>query len=271
MQDPAYVLGHSDREVSRLRNQARFLEPITRGFLEAAGLAQGMTVLDVGSGAGDVAFLAAELVGPTGTIIGVDKVASAVEAAAAAAAARGLGQVSFRHGDAGEMSFERPFDAVIGRYVLLFQADASATLRGLIRHLRPGGRVVFHEPDWVSARSAPAAVIYDRCCRWIQEVFRLSGTDGNMADRLYGIFVRAGLGAPAMRMHTFIGGPGASERFLEAIADLIATLVPTIERLGIATTAEVDIATLAERMKREVAAKDCVIIGRSEIGAWARV
>jgi hypothetical protein len=92
-----------------------------------------------------------------------------------------------------------------------------------------------------------------------------------MADKLYDIFVRAGLGAPEMRMHTFIGGPAASERFLDAIADLIATLVPALERLGIATAAEIDITTLADRMKREVAAKNCLIIGRSEIGVWARV
>ena len=96
MQEPAYVLGHSEREVSRLKDQARLLEPVTRTFLEAAGLTRGMRVLDVGSGAGDVAFLAAELVGPMGSIVGIDKAAAAVAAAAATARARGLAQVSFR-------------------------------------------------------------------------------------------------------------------------------------------------------------------------------
>ena len=271
MQEPAYVLGHSEREVSRLKDQARLLEPVTRTFLEAAGLARGMRVLDVGSGAGDVAFLAAELVGPTGSIVGIDKAAAAVAAAAASARARGLAQVSFHQGDASTMSFEQPFDAVIGRYVLLFQADAGATLRALARHLRPGGHIVFHEPDWTAARSVPAARTYDDCCRWIQEVFRRSGTDSNMAARLYTIFVHAGLGAPKMRMQTFIGGPAASARLLEAMADLVATVVPALERLGIATAAEIGIATLAERMKREVAASNSLIIGRSEVGAWARV
>lgn len=271
MQDPAYVLGHSEREVSRLKDQARLLEPITRTFLEAAGVARGMNVLDVGSGAGDVALLAAELVGPTGSIVGIDKAAPAIAAATATARARGLTQVSFRHGEASAMSFEQPFDAIIGRYVLLFQSDAGETLRALARHLRPGGCIVFHEPDWTAARSVPAAPTYDSCCQWIQEVFRRSGTDSNMAARLYTIFVRAGLGAPEMRMQTFIGGPAASARLLEAMADLVATVVPALERLGIATTAEIGIATLAERMKREVAANNCLIIGRSEVGAWARV
>jgi tRNA A58 N-methylase Trm61 len=62
----AYVLGHSERELERLRLQAQLIDPITRQFLIEAGIAPGMRVLDVGCGAGDVTFLAADLVGPPG-------------------------------------------------------------------------------------------------------------------------------------------------------------------------------------------------------------
>ena len=62
----AYVLGHSDRELERLRRQAQLIDPITLQFLTEAGIGNGMRVLDVGSGAGDVAFLAANLVGRAG-------------------------------------------------------------------------------------------------------------------------------------------------------------------------------------------------------------
>ena len=61
----AYVLGHSDRELDRLAVQARLIDPITCRFFSDAGIAPGMRVLDVGSGAGDTAFLAAGLVGET--------------------------------------------------------------------------------------------------------------------------------------------------------------------------------------------------------------
>jgi len=271
MQNPGYVLGHSEKELSRLRAQARFLESATRAFLQEAGLSVGMRILDIGSGAGDVAFLAADLVGQNGTVIGTDKVAAAVAAATASARERGLGNVSFQVGDPAGMSFEQPFDAVVGRYVLLFQADASAMLQALARKVRPGGLIVFHEPDWVSVRSVPAVETYERGCRWLQDVFRLSGTDSNMADRLYGIFVRAGLREPSMRMQTFVGGGVATNGFLDALADLITTLMPAMERLGVATEAEVGIATLADRLKREVNAKGSVIVGRSEVGIWARV
>ena len=271
MADPAYVLGHSERELERLRSQARLIEPATRAFFREAGIAPGLRVLDFGSGAGDVAFLAAELVGPEGEVIGIDRAAAAVEAATGTARERAVTNVSFREGDAARMSFERPFDAVVGRYVLLFQADASATLRALSRHVRPGGLMVFHEPDWTAARSSPATPTYDNCWRWLQERFRRAETDGNMADRLYGIFVGAGLNAPQMRMQTFIAGGAATHPMIEALAQLVGTLAPNFEELGIATAAQMDVATLATRMKQEIAAVDAMVIGRAEVCAWARL
>src|SRR5271169_5704339 len=129
--NPAYVLGHTDRELSRLKAQARMVEPATRQYFREAGIEAGMRVLDVGSGAGDVAFLAAELVGASGQVIGTDKSASAISAASHSARERGLSNVSFREGDPVNLAFDRPFDAVVGRYVLLFQADAAAMVRNV--------------------------------------------------------------------------------------------------------------------------------------------
>jgi len=269
MGDLVYALGHSDRELERLAAQERLVGPATRQFFREAGIGAGMRVLDVGSGAGDVAFLAADLVGATGEVIGTDRGAAAVAAATKRAESRGLRNVSFLEGDPTTMAFDRPFDAVVGRYVLLFQADVAASVRKLVEHLRPGGAIVFHEPDLSSLRSLPPAPTYDRCCQWITETFRLVGTEANMADRLHQAFVGAGLPAPTMRMQTFIGGGAGCADWLQAVAELAYSLVPTMERLGVATAAEVEAGTLAERMRREVRSSDCVIIGRSEIAAWA--
>lgn len=268
---PAYVLGHSDRELSRLTAQARLLEPATRQFLSEAGIAEGMRVLDIGSGAGDVAFLVAQLVGPGGEVVGSDRAAAAVAVARRRAREMRLDNVSFCEGDPSQLAFDRPFDAVVGRYVLLFQPDPAAMLRGVARHLRPGGLVVMHEPDWLAARSMPSAPTYDRCCQWLQDAFRLAGTDTNMAHRLYAAFVSAGLGMPELRMRTFIGGGAGCREFLAATADLIEALAPTLERLGIVTRAEIGPATLARRLIAEAGASGSIIIGRSEIGAWARL
>ena len=64
--DRQYTMGRSDEETERLIEQSRLIRPITERFLRSAGVARGMRVLDIGSGAGDVALIAAELVGPEG-------------------------------------------------------------------------------------------------------------------------------------------------------------------------------------------------------------
>ena len=75
----AYPLGRSDAETRRLILQHQIYSPITRQFLTAAGITRGMKVLDLGSGAGDVAMLCADLVGPQGTVVGIDAVASILD------------------------------------------------------------------------------------------------------------------------------------------------------------------------------------------------
>jgi SAM-dependent methyltransferase len=229
-----------------------------------------MRVLDVGTGIGHVALLAADLVGGAGEVIGTDKAPAAVAAAQTRAEEDSRRNVKFLVGDPTEMTFERPFDAVVGRYVLMFQAEPAAMLRKLAAHLRPGGVVVFHEPDWATARSFPAAPTYERCHEWIIKTFRLVDTDARMGLKLYDVFVAAGLPAPAMQLGAIIGGAMGGSGWLHQIAALVATLAPTMERLGVASAAEIGIETLAERLHREVADGGITIVGRSEIGAWSR-
>ena len=139
MPRPAYYLGHSDRELDRLRAQARVIDPITRRFFRDAGIIAGMRVLDVGSGAGDVALLVADLVGESGEVVGVDRAPIALAKATARAGAQSRRNVFFREGDPAQMSFDRPFDAIVGRYVLQFQPDPAAMLRKLAVHVKLGG------------------------------------------------------------------------------------------------------------------------------------
>jgi 2-polyprenyl-3-methyl-5-hydroxy-6-metoxy-1,4-benzoquinol methylase len=106
---------------------------------------------------GDVAFLAADLVGNGGDVTGAESAPLAVSAARARAEARSLRNVSFRACDPTETAFERPFDAVVGRYVLMFNAHPAAMIGKLAGHLRPGGVMVFHEVTGTArARSAVA-------------------------------------------------------------------------------------------------------------------
>ncbi len=266
----AYVLGHSDGEIERLKAQARLIDPITRRMFEQAGVAPGMRVLDVGCGAGDVAFLAADLVGPDGEVVGVDQAPGAVEAARARAGERTVGNVAFHVGDPAEMTFERPFDTVVGRYVLQHQKHPAAMLRGLAAQVSPGGLVVFHELDWGGPTSFPPAPTYDRCRRWGLETLRAHGTETRMGSKLHSTFVEAGRSAPSMRLEALIGAGGNCADMLRLMSGLIATLLPEIERLGVATGAEIDVETLFDRMQRESAEGSNVFFGHLQIGAWSR-
>src|SRR5258708_8087 len=137
--DAQYVLGHTEKELERLITQSRLFEPFTAQVFRDAGIAPGMRVLDVGSGSGDVSFLAARMVGPTGQVVGVDRSPVAVATAGRRALALELSNTRFVVGDASTMAFEEPFDAVVGRFVLLFCPDPVAVLRQVMAHVRAGG------------------------------------------------------------------------------------------------------------------------------------
>jgi hypothetical protein len=169
------------------------------------------------------------------------------------------------------MTFDPAFDAVVGRYVLQFQPNPVAMLRELVSHLHPGGIVAFHELDWEGVGSFPPSPTHDLCCKWIVETLRLLGAETRMGIKLHSTFVAAGLPEPSMRLGAVVGGGVHGADYLKLITDLVETLLPAMERLGVATAADVDVETLSERISREVISSDSVIVGRAEIGAWSRV
>jgi SAM-dependent methyltransferase len=266
----SYGLGHADDELERLRVQARLVEPITRRWMIEAGIEPGMRVLDVGSGVGDVALLAAELVGEAGEVIGTDRVSTPLTVAAERAAARSLTNVHFVEGDPSEMTLDESFDAVVGRYVLMYQPDPAAWVRQLVGHLRSGGVVMFHEPYRDGVRSFPPVPTYDRGWQLVDDALRGTGGDTIMGIKLHAVFVAAGMSAPTMRMESVIaGGPDCLDHIHLEI-DPLRTLMPEIERLGLATAADIDIDTYTDRVRDELKVTGGVIVGRSDVGAWTR-
>lgn len=270
-QSATYVLGHSDDELGRLKRQANFIDPPTRQFFREAGIEPGMRVLDVGSGAGHTAFVVAGLVGPMGDVVGTDRSPDAVKAAQTNAEVRALRNVSFYHGNPAEMTFEHPFDAVIGRYVLLYNLDQPAMLRRLAKHLKPGGLIVFQEPTMLIAQSIPPIDLFERCRQWYMEGMRAGGAQIDTAHRMHAIFVAAGLPPPTMRIHIPIGGAPSIFESLHDLANIIRTLLPTLEQHGIATAAEIAIDSLAERLCRDIAASGSTVLGCASIAAWSRL
>src|SRR5215472_14521504 len=118
------------------------LAAATERMLAEAGLGPGDRVLEVGTGTGDAAILAAALVSPGGSVLATDVSPAMVEGAAGAVRDLGLTNVEVRRMDAASVDLPAgSFDAVIARKSLMLLPDRLQGLSGLLRVLRPGGRL----------------------------------------------------------------------------------------------------------------------------------
>jgi SAM-dependent methyltransferase len=124
--DQRYDLGHETEELERLNVQGRALAGPTRSLLEAAGVCEGMRVLDLGSGAEDMSFVVADVVGHAGDVDGLERAPEAVAEATVRAERQGRANVRFVQGDIHDRYDEGVFDAVVCRLVLMYVADPSA-------------------------------------------------------------------------------------------------------------------------------------------------
>lgn len=108
--------GHDEPELARLEHQARLLEPATVAILRLAGISPGMRVLDVGTGLGDVAFAAAELVGSAEAVMGIDQKAAFWNRRSVAPSLVVWTMSPFERGDAQTWQASHRFDAIVGRF-----------------------------------------------------------------------------------------------------------------------------------------------------------
>ena len=191
-----------------------------------------MKVLDIGSGAGDVAMTAAELVGPEGAVVGVDVNAEILDTAQARAQEAGLTNVEFVAGDARTLELGNDFDALTGRLVLMYMADPADALKQLATRLRPGGIVAFQEADFTPYRQMerPDTPVANNLINWVLEVFERSGAHIDMGFGLYRAFVEAGLPEPYMHFESPVGGPDGWAGYQYA-ANSFQSLLPAPRRV----------------------------------------
>ena len=265
-----YLLGHSEEEVQRLIFIAQYYRPFTERVFREAGIGPGMRVLDMGCGAGDVSILAAELVGRNGFVVGLDQASVAVKVAARRAEELGISNVEFVCTTLNALEVKQPFDAVVGRNVLIHQDDPTAMLRQVAAKVGDGGLVVFQEHDFtLRIESAwPLVPLLETCFRWITEAHDRSDLQLDIGKKLHQVFRGAGLPAPEMRLERLIGSRFAKS-YAWFCAAMVRTLLPKLEALGIASSEEVAIDTLAARIERELVSKDAIIMSAPMIGAWS--
>lgn len=263
-----YALGYTHAEHDRLIRQALRIAPITERLFREAGICQGQRVLDLGSGVGDVSMLLAQIVGASGEVVGIERDANSIGLATERVRAAGFANVRFIQADATEIPNDEPFDAVVGRFILMFLPDPASVLRSLIRMLKPGGVIAFQEPSWspflAFNRRFP---LYSELLHAIHETFVRSGVNPEMGPDLCRIFQEIDLPVPSMHMEAPMG---CDAEFVSICSGVIQSLHRLARQHNVSLDSLGDMETLPERIHEEVAAMKAVISLVPLVGVWAR-
>lgn len=264
-----YILGHSTQELDRLIHQARYFGDLTEHVLIQAGVGPGQRVLEVGSGTGDVTFLCARLVGAGGQVVGVDRAPEALQIARRRAARAGVEHVHFVEADLHRFESAEPFDVLVGRFILMYLPDPAAVLRHLLKFVKPGGIVVFQELDIAGVAVAPETDLCRTTAYRIEETFRRAGIDVRFGLRLPRVFRAAGLSFPHMLQMARVEcrPDGAGYAYTE---QTVRSILPLMLQTGVATAEEIDVDTLAARIRDDVVAHEAALVLPPLVAAWAR-
>jgi ubiquinone/menaquinone biosynthesis C-methylase UbiE len=152
-----YVLGTHDQEITRLGLQHRVWRPRVLAAWQSAEIGSGQTVLDVGCGPGYASLDLAELVGPSGVVVAIDKSDRFLEALDSMRQQRGIGNVTAHKADLDAYEFPAvAADRVWCRWVLAFVKHPRDVLTGVAAALKPDGVIVLHEYfDYSTWRAIP--------------------------------------------------------------------------------------------------------------------
>jgi ubiquinone/menaquinone biosynthesis C-methylase UbiE len=246
-----YVMGATEHERRRLLLQGAILNPLTDRFLRHAGLSVGMRVLDLGCGIGDVSLIAARIVGPRGSVTGLDPDGAALDAAQARASEENLLQVNFEQVTFEAYTTDRTYDAVVGRHILIHSTDPLGWIRKSKSLLRTAGIAAFQEYDLsYFPPIEPELPLFHELSECLVELFRRAVAYPDTGARLYHWMRLAELSNTQSNAECLMSGSVESP-YYEWFAETIRSVVPRLESLGIASAAELDFETLAVRLREE--------------------
>jgi SAM-dependent methyltransferase len=268
MTDRSHYAPGSEEELERLQLQARCLEGLTRRLIRESGIGPGMRVLDIGAGPGDVAFLVAEAVGSSGSVLGVDREERSVELARRRAAEAGFANVEFAVAGDDALPADTTFDAAIGRFVLIHQPDPVAMIRRAGAVVRSGGIVAFLEPAvHIDGSSVPELELLSAAAGSIKRFMMAVLPSPDIAGRMIPSFNQAGLPEPHVLWESVVPGTWG-EVWLRSFILGYKTFLPLMQRFGVVDPRVGDPETLAERIIAEAVAKRAQSVTAPFASAW---
>jgi len=265
-----YSLGSSQHETSRLEAQAAGMQTFLQDFFVAAGLQPGMSVLDLGSGAGDTAMAARSVVGDIGQVLGVDVTATSLARARQRVVDAGLDNVTFVEADLTQgFTPDRAFDAIVGTLVLMYLPNREALLKSLMPHLKPGGIVAFGEINVDGGPANPQSPTWDMLERWWLQALVANGTEIRMGMKLRALLMACGF-VDVDGWH-FVGEVSRDAGALRNRLAIARSMLPIMRRFSDATSQDLDRFDDHETaVVREFEENGSLYIGPTAADLWAR-
>jgi 2-polyprenyl-3-methyl-5-hydroxy-6-metoxy-1,4-benzoquinol methylase len=260
-----YVLRGGKEGYERLSILARKTWPGTLALFERAGLTAGMHCLDLGCGGGAVALRMAKLVGPSGSVIGVDMDGVKLELARRDAAEQKLGNVEFRQSNVNDWNEPGAYDAVYSRLLLEHLSRPIDLLRRMWAGVRPGGLLMVEDSDFDGWCCDPPSEAFDFFVRTYIEVARRNGGDARMGRKLHRYFLEAGIPEPLLSVVQPLAREGETKTLP------ISTLEYSSEAIvsdGIASSEEVNEALT--RLAEFIRNPRTIVSGPRIFQAWAK-
>ena len=200
-----YVLGTHDEEISRLGLQHRVWRPVVLDCWQKAGITVGKRVLDVGAGPGYATVDLAEIVGPTGEVVAIERSSKFVSAATAACRARALTNVQIHELDL--MTDELPggnYDFSWCRWVGAFVSEPAMLIKKIAGVLRKGATAIFHEyGGYETWRFVPPRLGHERFRKHVMDTWRASGGEPDIGVELPSLLAQNGFTIRSVTPHIF--------------------------------------------------------------------
>jgi SAM-dependent methyltransferase len=233
-----YILATGSPEVERLRLLQEVYGPGTEAMLHHAGLRDGLRVVEIGCGNGNIACWVAEQVGTRGKVVGIDNSPDQIDQAQRQAQARGLRNIEFRVGDAYAPGLpEESFDIAYGRLILMHLADPEKALQGMRRLVRPGGRVACEEMDLSRWLCDPPSDGLRRFYEFNVALGERHGGHFRLGSSLHRLFQQTGFGEADAAANFPLSLRGEQKRLLELT---FREFAPELVRESLAAQSEVD-------------------------------
>src|SRR5438093_12310697 len=230
--DRNYVLGTHDEELARLGLQHRVWRPVVLDCWHRAGVTVGKRVLDVGAGPGYATIDLAEIVGPTGEVIALERSQNFIGAMEAACRARSLNNVKIHEIDL--MTDDLPavdYDFVWCRWVVSFVSDPALLIRKLARVMPKRSLSIFHEyGHYETWRFLPRLPMQEKFREHVIATWRESGGEPDGAARLPALLAENEFIIRSATPHVFALRP--NDYMWQWPATFIDVYLPRLQQMG---------------------------------------